>query len=290
MKRDQLLKAIDSVRAWVRDQPEQVEPFRLQPIPGLVVQVREGKSSNAAKCARYRDRRATRVATGVTVVSKVSNDTGPTRVATPSRPVSRPVSDTVSAPLGFPLASPSGSPPETGSKEIAVASEGSDRSSVRATTTRPRNHAEALTEPPGYVAELCRKDPTYAGLIQVHRMPWVEEPIRAWHEAGGDARPLELEANDGEVTAVVVLTARGYMKSDLVRVARYLRTTDRYRDKVLASSMTKAVVDIAMAELQERAPKSSFASDLVRRVEQGASRGPTSLGASLPKLASGAGE
>ena len=41
LKRAELLAALDSVRAWAKGLPESVEPFRLQPIPGLVVQVRE---------------------------------------------------------------------------------------------------------------------------------------------------------------------------------------------------------------------------------------------------------
>lgn len=156
---------------------------------------------------------------------------------------------------------------------------------------RPRNYEEALAEPAAAVAMFCRDDGLYAGLIQVHRMPWVVEPIRAWHEAGGDMRPLDLEARDGEVTAVVTLTARGYLKSDLVRVARYLRGTEKYRDKVLASSMTKAVVDIGLAELNERrgAGATPFARDLVRRVDS-SSRAPAALGDVLPRLASGDGE
>lgn len=142
------------------------------------------------------------------------------------------------------------SPAEPASGDGAAGSpQARDRSAGLGRPARPRNHAEALAEPAASLAELCRSDALCASLVEVHRMPWVVEPIRAWHEAGGDTRPLNLESNDCEVRAIVELTARGYLKSDLVRVARYLRTTEKYRDRVLASSMTKAVVNIALAEL-----------------------------------------
>jgi hypothetical protein len=294
MKRSQLLAALDSVRAWVREQPDDINEFRLAPIPGLVVAVRNGRSPNAAKCARYRQRRATRVATGVTrepdTVSQPVLTMGPTRVATGVEVVSRPVSDP--RPSSPPLHSPSDSlPPEP--KEIAVVSEGSDRSSPRATaTTAPRNHDEALSEPPGYVAGLCR-DAMTADLLQAHRLPWVVEVLAAWHEARGgkDAPKIGIPSRDGGVRAVLELFAMGYGKNDLVRVARHLPTTDKFRDKVSASIMSPDVVGIALGELNERRETRStpFARDLVRRVDS-ASRAPTPLGASLPRLVGGGGE
>jgi hypothetical protein len=85
---------------------------------------------------------------------------------------------------------------------------------------------------------------------------------------------------------MVELTARGYLTSDLVRVARHLRGAEgKYRDKVLASCMTKAVVDIALAELNEKPQRSAFASDLVRRADS--ARSPSALGDLLPKAAGG---
>jgi hypothetical protein len=154
---------------------------------------------------------------------------------------------------------------------------------------RPRNHAEALSEPAAALAELCRSDALYASLIEVHRMSWVVEPIRAWHEAGGDTRPLSLESNDGEVRAIVELTARGYLQSDLVRVARHLRGTPKYADKVLASCMTKAVVEIALSELRDKPSRSEWADKLVRRADA-AARQPEALAGVLAKVAGGGGE
>lgn len=219
--------------------------------------------------------------------------------ATPKQPRSNPqlasmVASEANPPsLVSPSHSPSDSLPPAVAKEIAVVSEGSDRFPARTTaTTAPRNHEEALTEPAGYVAGLCR-DAMMADLLAAHRLPWVVEVLTAWHEArGGQGDPkIGIPSRDGGVRAVLELFAMGYGKNDLVRVARHLPSSDKFRDKVSASIMTPDVVAIALGELNERrgAGPTSFARDLVRRVDS-SSRAPSPLGAVLPRLASGDGE
>jgi hypothetical protein len=132
-----------------------------------------------------------------------------------------------------------------------------------------------------------------ADLLQAHRLPWVVEVLTAWHEArGGQGAPkVGIPSRDGGVRAVLELFAMGYGKNDLVRVARHLPTSDKFRDKVSASIMTPDVVAIALGELNERraTQPSSFARGLVQRVDS-SSRAPGLLAASLPRLAGGGGE
>ena len=190
MKRAQLLAALDSVRAWVKDQPDELEPFRLQPIPGLVVQVRDGRSANAEKCARYRERRATRVATGVATPTDTHADTGPTRVVTPVRPVSQPVSAAVSTPLGFPPAPPSGSPSESGSKEITAAAKEPENKPAREPAAEQREGWNRALDTAARLIEEGNAEARRA----LETTTWASEPVppeRVHTGCGGLLEPSE---------------------------------------------------------------------------------------------------
>jgi hypothetical protein len=223
MKRHQLLAALESVRAWARELPDDVEPFRIQPIPGLVIQARDGRSSNAEKCARYRQRKAT----GVATPNDTLLDTHTTRVATGVQHVSQPASDTVPAPRPSspPLHSPSDSLTPSDPKESAAVSEGSDRSDAGAQKAAaasesceatsglgrtpstggaqshgrapaaeaalhrdwskrpPANLDDALEMPLQARAELVLRDPFRASYLDPHRWPEVRMAVVAFREA-----------------------------------------------------------------------------------------------------------
>jgi hypothetical protein len=262
MKRHQLLAALESVRAWLRDQPDDVEPFRLQPIPGLVIQVRDGRSPNAEKCARYRERRTTRVATGVEAPADTMSDTGSTRVATPAQPESRPVSNTESAPpsLGFPLASPSGSLPPSLPKEIAALSEGTDRFSAgelsgaepRDWSKRPpRNLDDAREMPLEPRAQRVLKNPFDATFLQPEQWPEVRMAVSGYREAVKQPRfRVGQYGTDAGVRRLVELFAAGLTAEEVCEAIPAVVASSWWREggpKDLGS-LSLTVVRRALAE------------------------------------------
>jgi hypothetical protein len=230
-----------------------------------------GRSASATRAKRYRDKRHAR-----------EHHASVTNV-TPKRDERNAQTPPVSSP---PLHSPSSLPPEK-PKAFAVVSEGSDsktREASARTTTAPRSFEEAMTEPLCSRAALVIGNTTLANLLRVEQWPEVLEVARVWHVAGG--RSGEPRVTGGTAEALCKLWAKGFMPGDVLRVARHLPTTDKFRDKVLPSCLTENVVAIALGELAEHG--SGVGRAIVQRArEGGAQTAPQPLAASLARFAGG---
>jgi len=157
------------------------------------------------------------------------------------------------------------------------------------------NHEQALEaiqeDGAAAVAELCR-DEALADRLEAQRFPFVVRVLKAFHEAKkreGSPR-IGRPSEAADVRAVLLVTALGYLPSDLVRVAKYLPTTEKFQNKATAAIMTPNVVAIALNELQDGDTR---VAGLVRLARAGAEddRGgaPQPLSASLARFAAGGG-
>lgn len=253
-------------------------------------QKRREELKRLAAEAKMADTAADNVRTRTGPVRGQPPDNAPDREADRPRPPRAPAGGR--APARGPTRDPSPAQP---SPEIPKASEvvakEPDRSEPEEAqapeaTTTPSSFEEAVGEPLMPRAMLVQGDPTKASLLRVAEWPETIQVAAAWHSAGG--RTGEPRITPGVTNALVELWAKGYMNSDVLRVARYLPTTPKFADKVLPSCLTEDVVTIALAELNEK-PKgpSDWAKGIVSSVERGGA--PEPLGGTLTRLAAGGG-
>jgi hypothetical protein len=216
LRRSELVAALDSVRAWAKGLPESVEPFRLQPIPGLVVQVREGRGANAEKCRRYRERRSTRV----DGLGDAGRDTPPTPVATPVEHSSLVVSQP--PPSSPPLHSPSDSQPLPDLVAASAASLVSDPSqNLSGSKDLNRRERDWKAQPPRTLddarempiqerAQHIQQRPDQAQWLQPEQWPEVRLAIAAYRSVIGKPRlAVGTYGSDSGVRRLVELYAAG---------------------------------------------------------------------------------
>lgn len=182
-------------------------------------------------------------------------------------------------------------PPET-PKDSAVVAQGpvtsmpSDARSKTAAAAALQNHEQALEaireNGASWAAVLCG-DAVLADKLEAHRFPFVVKVLTTWHEAKGrsGAPRIGKPSSSADVRAVLLVTGMGYLPSDLCRVAKYLPTQEKFKDKASAAIMTPDVVAIALAELNDG---DSRASELVRRARGGP---PMPAAVDIARLAGG---
>ena len=151
-------------------------------------------------------------------------------------------------------------------------------------TAAPTNLAEALTEALVPRAQRVAGDPTLASLLRVREWPEVNEVALAWHRAHG--LPGEPRVTDSAALAVAKLFAFPFFKSDVLKVAAYLPTTEKYRGKVHLAAVTPDVASIALSELDKSTASRDAVRERLRSAGGGPSR-PSPIGDILPRAGGG---
>jgi hypothetical protein len=119
----------------------------------------------------------------------------------------------------------------------------------------PTNRAEAELIPICLRAEMLERDRYAAGYLEPQRWPEVVAVAEALAEAAGQPQPtLGHYDRDSGVRAVVALYAQGYLKSDLLRVARALPTRPFWNRPECARDLATLSPVVVRRELAEQNP------------------------------------